>query len=132
MRFLATAAAILVALGAPIACGGGNGGSDAVVDDEPGDAGIVTAASPSFVVDIHPIFMGKCSGTGCHSEMPFSGSELGHAQPDVVAARADAVRGIDLIVARIEQGVMPPAGSPKVSTEELDLLRAWRSSGLNE
>ncbi|HKO90898.1 MAG TPA: hypothetical protein VJU61_07095 [Polyangiaceae bacterium] len=122
--------------------GGGGGGQGAV----------------SFAAQIHPIFLAKCAGSGCHSEAnPY---QPGHAAEDVNEAYA-AATGVtasgDLVYERIlvrasgsdARGIMPPTyapptaaapvpcegalGQPGCLTQaEFDLVQDWVDQGRPE
>jgi hypothetical protein len=77
-----------------------------------------------FQRDIYPIFLGQCSM--CHS---VNGPYHDIASPDRELAYADAVEFADRIVARIQQGNMPPScvfdDADCVSASDLGLIQRW-------
>jgi len=136
-------------------------GDDSTPDQGQGGgsgAGGGSGDSVSFAGDIHPIFLAKCAGSGCHSEAnPY---QPGHAAADVDAAY-DAATGVtasgDLVYERIlarasgddPRGIMPPSYAPAtvaapvpcqgslgqpgcVTQVEYDLIQDWVDQGRPE
>ncbi len=95
-------------------------------------ASVVASEAPSFESDVAPIFASKC--VACHgADSPQKGLDLrtsdsllrgGDSGPAVqVGSAADS-----LLVAKIVSGQMPPI-DPKLTKEEIDVIRAWIDAG---
>jgi hypothetical protein len=133
-----------------LACVLGCGGSDDPAPDQGQGGGGGGPPAVSFAEDIHPIFLAKCAGSGCHSVAnPY---QPGHAAEDVDAAYA-AATGVtasgepayERILARASgddpRGIMPPTyaplapcqgalGQPGCLTQaEFDLIQDWVDQG---
>ena len=89
------------------------------------------AGAFGFRRDVYPVFVEYCGG--CHS---VNGPYHDIASPDQALAYADAVEFAERIVARIEQGNMPPAcvfdESACVPEAALATIERWIASGLPE
>jgi hypothetical protein len=124
---------------------GGGAASDGAVGAADGGAGQL-----GFARDVHPIFLAKCAGAGCHSTG--NAYQPGHASADVAVAYA-ATQGVTgdgapvyaRILARTSgkdpRGSMPPPyatppcqgapGAPGCLTvAEFELIEAWVNSGM--
>jgi hypothetical protein len=140
-------------LACALGCGSDDGDADpAGQGGGSGTGGGGAGDTVSFAEDIHPIFLAKCAGSGCHSVAnPF---QPGHAAADVNAAY-DAATGVtasgDLVYERIlsrvsgndPRGIMPPSypptscgnalGAPGCVTQaEFELIQDWVDHGRPE
>ena len=104
-------------------------GTDAGVPDACGAA--LDAGTAGFRCDVYPLFVEYCGE--CHS---VNGPYHDIASPDLSEAYADAVEYAPRIVARIEQGSMPPQcvfdDSACVPAEALETIERWIASGMTE
>jgi len=133
-----------------LACALGCSDSDDPAADEGQGGGGGGPPAVSFAEDIHPIFLAKCAGSGCHSVA--NPLQPGHAAVDVAAAYAEATRlntmgepMYERILSRAggddPKGIMPPTyaplapcqgalGQPGCLTQaEFDLIQDWVDQG---
>ncbi len=92
----------------------------------PGDVGAeadATPEEPPAFAAIAPILAARCGA--CHGDPPLSGLP---SFPDHTRAAAFA----DRIIARIDQGNMPPVGLEPVTAAERALVAAWVAGGAPE
>jgi hypothetical protein len=105
-------------------------GADAVVTPDTCGAAL-DAGTAGFRCDVYPLFVEYCGE--CHS---VNGPYHDIASPDLSEAYADAVEYAPRIVARIEQGSMPPQcvfdDSACVPAEALEAIERWIASGMPE
>jgi len=144
---------LVLLLACALGCGSDDGDGDpAGQGGGSGTGGGGAGDMVSFATDIHPIFLAKCAGSGCHSVAnPY---QPGHAAEDVNAAYA-AATGVtasgdpvyERILARTSgddpRGSMPPPyaltpcqgalGAPGCVTQaEFDLIQDWVDQGRPE
>ena len=128
-------------LACALGCGEGDDSSD---EGQGGGSGGPPAVG--FAQDIHPIFLAKCAGSGCHSVA--NPLQPGHAAVDGAVAYAEATRlntmgepMYERILSRASgedpKGIMPPTyaplapcqgalGQPGCLTQaEFDLIQDW-------
>jgi mono/diheme cytochrome c family protein len=85
-------------------------------------------AQVSFQNDVAPILTRSCAG--CHSPgKPGVGNlavfdAAGKVRSDTIVA------GIASVISQTESGRMPRGGRPKLSADEVALLKRWRTEGL--
>jgi len=91
-------------------------------EDAGPDADGPVAEVPTFT-EIAPVLAARCGG--CHGEPPLGGLP---AFPDYTRAAALA----DRIIARIDQGTMPPVGLEPLTAAERALVAAWVAGGAPE
>lgn len=68
---------------------------------------------------------GKC--TSCHSSALSGASRAGAPASINFDNYDDAVSDADLALSELDEGAMPPAGSPKLSAAEKDQIVNWAS-----
>ncbi len=92
-----------------------------------------SAEAPTFERDVWPILATRC--TACHGgDKPKGGLDLtsvaamlrgGESGPALVRARPEA----SLLVAKLDEREMPPAGERQLLPEEIATIRSWIASG---
>jgi len=87
-------------------------GDDAAPDEGQGGSGGAPPAV-SFAEDIHPIFLAKCAGSGCHSVA--NPVQPGHAAVDVAVAYAEATR-LNLMGEPMYERILARTNSPDSAT----------------
>ena len=96
-----------------------------------GGSGALDAGAFGFRRDVYPVFVQYCGE--CHD---VNGPYHDIASPDLAQAYSDAVEFAERIIARIEQGNMPPAcvfeASACVPEPSLAIIERWIASGTPE
>lgn len=83
-----------------------------------------------FERDILPIFNSKCAMAGCHdAATKADGYELTNYNTILSEGIVKGNAGKSDIYEEIVDGEMPPPGYPKLSNEEINLLKQWINSG---
>lgn len=75
---------------------------------------------------IQTLIQNKCSGSQCHS----TGGK--GAVQWVIGSYQDIKPHFDQMYEAVKSGVMPEAGSPTLTAEELDRLECWQQAGYPE
>ena len=115
--------------------------ADAVVNDaaaadapSPDDSGPIPLdagnASPTFKGDAQPIFQKYCGD--CHNGGGSGGHDIAMDYDDALLASYycnDLNKG-ECTVVRIEDGSMPKGAGPKVSADDLEVLKKWIDGGM--
>lgn len=93
--------------------------------------GAMAAQPPEFVRDIQPLLQSHCGS--CHDGSERSGGldlgaglvRGGESGPVLVPGQPDE----SLLLQLVSSNAMPPAGEPRLSAEQIDLLRRWIAAG---
>src|SRR4051794_4882145 len=96
----------------------------------------VSAANPEFERDIRPLLQKRCMM--CHGPAQQMGGvrfddreqarKGGYSGPVIIPGNAAGSRLMQMITTGRDGRVMPPAG-PRLTTDEITLLRAWIDAG---
>lgn len=97
---------------------GGAGGAPDSHDCVPSEA--------AYADSVQPILEARCGQ--CHGATPDWGAPFSLMQyPPLV--EGGAVRIVDRMVKQVSEGTMPPAGQPRLTTEEFEAVLDWASCG---
>jgi len=101
------------ALALLLACALGCSDSDDPAADEGQGGGGGGPPAVSFAEHIHPIFLAKCAGSGCHSVA--NPVQPGHAAVDSAVAYAEATR-LNLMGEPMYERILARTNSPEAAT----------------
>jgi hypothetical protein len=86
-----------------------------------------------FSRDIQPVLVSRCASTGCHDAIThkegYVFTSYTTTMTSVSPGRPNDSKLYEVIKSASGEEKMPPAGSPQLTTAEIDSIRAWISYG---